>query len=126
MANRTLNFDNFMVEKKQDPILVTVFGKEYPVKPEIPAIVMVTLARSNDTAISEFDATQMMIRAGDALFGKETVNEFCKNGMQASQLIELIKMVFETINGKDVDGEDVDDISDEDGMVSATGNKAKK
>lgn len=126
MSNRTLNFDNFMVEKKQDPIMVTVFGKEYPVKPEIPAIVMVTLARTNDTAISEFEATQMMIRAGDALFGKEIVDEFCSKGMQASQLIELIKMVFETINGKDVDGEDVEDISDEDGLVSANGNKAKK
>lgn len=126
MSSRTLNFDNFMVEKKQDPIIVTVFGKEYPVKPEIPAVVMVTLARTNDTNISDFEATQMMIRAGDALFGKSVVDEFCRNGMQASQLIELIKMVFETINGKDVDGEDVEDISDEDGMVSANGNKAKK
>ena len=125
MAKRTLNFDNFMTEKKQEPIMVTVFGKEYPVKPEIPAIVMVTLARTNDTAISEFEATQMMIRAGDALFGKEIVDEFCSKGMQASQLIELIKMVFETINGKDVDGDDVEELSDEDGMVS-TNSRAKK
>lgn len=125
MASRTLNFDNFMTEKKQEPIMVTVFGKEYPVKPEIPAIVMVTLARTNDTAISEFEATQMMIRAGDALFGKEIVDEFCSKGMQASQLIELIKMVFETINGKDVDGDDVEELSDEDGMVS-TNSRAKK
>lgn len=125
MANRTLNFDNFMTEKKQEPILVTVFGKEYPVKPEIPAIVMVTLARSNDKNISEFEATQMMIRAGDTLFGKSVMNEFCNKGMQASQLIELIKMVFEVINGKDVDGDDVEEISDEDGMV-ATKSEAKK
>lgn len=125
MANRTLNFDNFMVEKKQEPIMVTVFGKEYPVKPEIPAVVMVTLARTNDTNISEFEATQMMIRAGDAMFGKTVVDEFCRNGMQASQLIELIKMVFETINGKDVDGDDVEELSDEDGMI-ATSSKGKK
>lgn len=125
MAKRTLNFDNFMTEKKQEPILVTVFGKEYPVKPEIPAIVMVTLARSNDKNISEFEATQMMIRAGDALFGKSVMNEFCDKDMQASQLIELIKMVFEVINGKDVDGDDVEEISDEDGMV-ATKSEAKK
>lgn len=125
MAKRTLNFDNFMTEKKQEPIMVTVFGKEYPVKPEIPAIVMVTLARSNDSSISEFEATQMMIRAGDALFGKSVMDEFCRNGMQASQLIELIKMVFEVINGKDIDGDDVEEISDEDGMV-ATKSQAKK
>lgn len=125
MGNRTLNFDNFMVEKKQEPIIVTVLGKEYSVKPEIPAIVMVTLARTNDTSMSEFDATRMMLNAGDVLFGKEAVNEMCANGLQADQLITLIKMVFETINGKDVDGEDAEDISDEDGMV-ATSNKAKK
>ena len=125
MANRTLNFDNFMVEKKQEPIMVTVLGKEYAVKPEIPAIVMVTLARTNDTSISEFEATKMMLNAGDVLFGKDAVNEMCANGLQADQLITLIKMVFETINGKDVDGDDAEDISDEDGMVS-TSNKAKK
>ena len=126
MAKRTLNFDNFMEEKNQEPIMVTVFGKEYPVKPQIPAIVMVTLARTNDSSISEFEATRMLLSAGDQLFGKEAINEFCEKGMQSDQLINLIKMVFETINGKDVDGDDVDELSDEDGMVSASGLKAKK
>lgn len=125
MANRTLNFDNFMTEKKQEPIMVTVFGKEYPVKPEIPAIVMVTLARTNDTNISEFEATKMLLNAGDVLFGKEAISEFCAKGMQSDQLINLIKMVFETINGKDVDGDDVEELSDEDSMVS-TNSRAKK
>ena len=125
MANRTLNFDNFMTEKKQEPIMVTVFGKEYPVKPEIPAIVMVTLARTNDANISEFEATKMLLNDGDVLFGKEAISEFCAKGMQSDQLINLIKMVFETINGKDVDGDDVEELSDEDGMVS-TSSKAKK
>ena len=125
MANRTLNFDNFMTEKKQEPIMVTVFGKEYPVKPEIPAIVMVTLARTNDTNISEFEATKMLLNAGDVLFGKEAISEFCAKGMQSDQLITLIKMVVETINGKDVDGDDVEELSDEDGMVS-TNSRAKK
>lgn len=124
--SRTLNFDNFMNEKKQDPIVVTVFGKEYPVKPEIPAIVMVTLARTNDSSVSESDAAMMIIRAGDVLFGKAAINEFCEKGMRAEQLIDLIKKCFDLISGKDVDGDDVEDISDEDGMTAASGNKAKK
>ena len=126
MNNRTLNFDNFMTEKKQEPIMVTVFGKEYPVQPEIPAIVMVTLARTNDTSMTDSDAAMMIINAGDILFGKETINDFCAKGMRADQLVQLIKMVFELINGKDVDGDDVEDIGDEDGMVSSSGNRAKK
>lgn len=125
MAGRTLNFDNFMVEKNQEPIMVTVFGKEYPVKPQIPAVVMVTLARTNDTSISEFEATKMLLNAGDILFGRDAISEFCAKGMQSEQLIQLIKMVFETISGKDVDGDDVEEMSDEDSMVS-TPSKAKK
>ncbi len=125
MAGRTLNFDNFMVEKNQEPIMVTVFGKEYPVKPQIPAVVMVTLARTNDTNISEFEATKMLLNAGDILFGRDAISEFCAKGMQSEQLIQLIKMVFETISGKDVDGDDVEEMSDEDSMVS-TPSKAKK
>ena len=120
MANRTLNFDNFMTEKKQEPILVTVFGKEYPVKPEIPAIVMVTLARSNDTSLSEYDAAKMMFRAGDVIFGKSAITEMCEKGLTSEQMVSLIKMVFEVINGKDVDGDDVEELTDEDGMVTTS------
>lgn len=119
-AKRTLNFDNFMTEKQREPIMVTVYGKEYPVKPEIPAIVMVTLARTNDTSISEFDAAKMMFTAGDVLFGRKAIDEMCQNGMRSDQLISLIKMVFELINGKNVDGDDVEEISDEDGMVTTS------
>lgn len=125
MKNRTLNFDNFMIEKKQEPILVTVYGKEYEVKPEIPAIVMVTLARTNETSISETDATMMVLNAGDVLFGKEAINEFCSKGMRADQLVNLIKMIFEMIKGKDVDGDTVEEVDDEAGMVAA-GGKGKK
>lgn len=126
MERRTLNFDNFMSEKSQEPIMVTVFGKEYPVKPEIPAVVMVTLARTNDTSISEFDATKMMLSAGDVMFGKEAIDEMCRNGLRSDQLIDLIKMVFETINGKDVDGDDVEELTDEDGTAPTTTSKTKK
>ena len=125
MAKRTLNFDNFMAEKKQEPIGVTVFGKEYEIKPEIPAIVMVTLARTNETSLSESEAAMMILNAGDVMFGKEAINEFCSKGMRSDQLVNLIKMVFEMINGKDVDGDDVEDLSDEDGMEAA-GKRAKK
>ena len=125
MAGRTLNFDNVMTEKKQEPIMVTVYGKEYPVAPEIPAVVMVTLARTNESTMSESDAAMMILNAGDVLFGREAINEFCAKGMRSEQLVTLIKMIFEMINGKDVDGDDTDEISDEDGMVAA-GSKAKK
>ena len=125
MSRKTLNFDSFMVEKKQDPIIVTVFGKDYMVKPRIPAIVMVTLARASESHVSEMDAAKMLLQAGDILFGKDAINEFCRSGITNDQLVELIRKVFEMINGKDVDGEDGDEMSDEDGMVSAGGHSKK-
>lgn len=123
--SRMLNFDNFMEEKKQDPIIVTVFGEQYAVKPEIPATVMVTLARAQDGKVASADAAIMIFRAGDVLFGKETIDHFCEKGITSEQLLLLIRSVFDTINGKDVDGDDVEEISDEDGMQTV-GGKAKK
>lgn len=126
MARRTLNFDTFMTEKKREPIMVTVFGKEYPVEPRIPAIVMVTLARASDTRVSEMDAAKMLLQAGDILFGKAAIDDFCRQGITNDQLVDLIKKVFEMINGnRDLDDDDVDEISDEDGMVATT-NRSKK
>lgn len=123
MSKRILNFDNFMAEKDEEPIIVRVYGEEYKVKPEIPAIVPVMMARSNEE-MSEGDASRMVLRAGDILFGEENINKFCKNGMSIENLGSLIRQVFDMINGKSVDDDDAETLSDEDGMVSQ--NQAKK
>ncbi len=123
MSKRILNFDNFMAEKDEEPIIVRVYGEEYKVKPEIPAIVPVMMARSNEE-MSEGDASRMVLRAGDILFGEENINKFCKNGMSIENLGSLIRQVFDMINGKSVDDDDAETLSDEDGMVAQ--NQAKK
>lgn len=123
MSSRVLNFDNFITEKNEEPILVTVFGKEYKVKPQIPAIVPVMMARSNEN-MSEGDASRMVLRAADIMFGKEAIEELCEKGISVADLGSLIKHVFDMINGTGVDDDDAETLSDEDGMV--TTNKAKK
>lgn len=124
MKNRVLDFDNFMAEKNEEPIVVRVYGEEYKVKPEIPAIVPVMMARSNEE-MSETDASRMVLRAGDILFGKKAIDHFCEMGMSVENLGSLVRTVFDRINGKGIDDDDSETISDEDGMVAA-GNKAKK
>ena len=123
MSKRILNFDNFMAEKNEEPIIVQVYGEEYKVKPEIPAIVPVMMARSNEE-MNEGDASRMVLRAGDILFGEENINKFCKKGMSIENLGILIRQVFDMINGKSVDDDDAETLSDEDGMVAQ--NQAKK
>ena len=124
MSKRTLNFDNFMMEKKEDPIEVTVFGEVYKVKPEVPAIVPVMMARSNEE-MSEADASMMVLRAGDIMFGKNNIEKFCEKGMSVNDLGLLIRKVFDMINGTGLDDDDTETLSDEAGMVTVD-KKAKK
>ena len=125
VKKRTLNFDNFMAEQKKEPIYVTVYGKEYEAKAEIPAIVMVNLARSNESGVSESEAAIMILRAGDVIFGRKAVNQMCEDGISTSDLVLLIRQVFDLANGESLDGDDSEDISDEAGMV-APESRAKK
>lgn len=124
MNKRVLDFDNFMAEKKQEPIIVRVFGKEYKVKPEIPAIVPVMMARANEE-MNENDASRMVLRAGDIMFGKGAIEELCDKGISVGNLGALIKQVFDMINGQGLDDDEEETLSDDDGMVSPT-KKAKK
>lgn len=124
MASRTLNFDNFMTEKKAEPVIVTVFGKEYKVKPEIPAIVPVMMARANES-MTDAEASKIVLKAADAMFGANAIDEICAKGMTTEQIGELVKKTFAVISGQDVDGEDAETLSDEDGMVQTEGRSKK-
>ena len=83
--SKVLNFDKFMSEKKKETITVTVFGKDYKVPGEIPAIVPVMMARSEE-AMNDDASVQLVMKAADILFGKEAVNEICAKGMSAADL----------------------------------------
>ena len=73
-----------------------------------------------------WDGAAVLLPCGAILFGKAAIDEFCRKGITNDQLVDLIKKVFEMINGnRDLDDDDVDEISDEDGMVATT-NRSKK
>lgn len=121
MARKTMNFDAFMQEKKQEPIYVTVYGKEYPVKPEIPAIVPIMMARS-EQEISNEESVKLMFTAADALFGQAAVNEMCGKGMSSEQMALLIQKTFAAINGETPEDELMEEYTDDAGKTA----KAKK
>lgn len=127
MANRTLNFDNFMAEKKAEYIEVIVYGKKYKVKREIPAIVPIMMARANEDTQRE-EVMLTILRAGDIMFGKDNITAFCENGMSTDQLSELIQQTFNKISNEDVDGDEIDEATydDESGKVAVKGKKTKK
>lgn len=123
--SKVLDFDQFMSERAKETIDVKVYGKTYKIAKEIPALVPIMMARSEE----DEDATlsgQMILRAADGWFGKEVVDEFCKNGMTTNELSNLVTQLFRAINGDSEDDDDAEEYSDEDSRVQVKNEKAKK
>lgn len=123
--SKVLNFDKFMSEKNRETINVTVHGKEYIVPYEVPAIVPVMMARAETSKDPQL-ATKMVMRAADAMFGPEAVNEMCSNGLSANDLAELVQKLFQLINGGDDDEDDSEELTDEDSRKAAGASKRAK
>lgn len=124
--SKVLNFDKFIQEKNRETIDVTVLGKTYKVAAEIPAIVPVMMARSEATDDKQL-ATRMVMRAADAMFGKDAVNEMCDNGLSAANLADLVQRLFEQINTANTDDDDEsEELSDDDNYKAARGGKNSK
>lgn len=122
---KTLDFDKFMQEKNHETITVTVFGKNYLVPAKIPAIVPVMMARSEASDDKQL-ATKMVMRAADAMFGANAVDEMCANGMSAEGLAELIQRLFAKINGDNDENESEEYTDEESRKTASNGGNAKK
>lgn len=90
-----LDFDRFLQEKEEERIPVLVMGTVYEVKPEIPALVPILMARSEEG--QEGDAARLILRAADALFGREAMDEMAGKGLSVDELAELVRQVFARI-----------------------------
>ena len=123
--SKVLNFDQFMSEKKQETIKVTVLGKEYEVPAQVPAIVPVMMARAERTK-NPVDNTRMIMYAADALLGNDVVDELCANGFGSANLIDLVSMLFQKINGPDDEEDEAEELSDEDSRTPLSGGKSEK
>lgn len=107
MGGDMLDFDRFLAEKREAFLTVKVYGEEYRVKKEIPALVPVLLARCGEAGDAR-ERGQVMLRAGDLIFGPEAIDGFCRRGMTAEELGQLIERVFEMILGED-GAQEIDD-----------------
>ncbi len=103
-----LDFDRFLAEKEKEMLPVRVMGKVYEVRPEIPAMVPILMARSEE--MGEGDATRLVLRAADALFGKEAMDEMAEKGLSVDELAELVRQVFARIQREGEAQEVPDDV----------------
>lgn len=126
MDKRLLNFDLFMQEKKHETMTVTIFGKDYTVPLECPAIVPVMMARA-EVENDPKESTRMTMLAADALMGKENIDELCAKGMTASDLADLLQRIFAEIGkASNTNNDDEQELSDEDSRVVVSGKREKK
>lgn len=125
--SKVLNFDLFMQEKNRETIKVTVLGKDYEIKAEVPAIVPVMMARAENAKDNAL-ATRMIMKAADIMFGVDAVDEMCGNGMAASELAMLVQKIFQIAqNGGSEEDDDAQELSDEDSRkTTSSGKQAKK
>ena len=122
---KVLIVDQFMQEKNNDVIEVTVLGHTYEVPAEIPAIVPVMMARAENSTDQQH-ATKMVMRAADAMFGTKAVDEMCANGISASSLVTLMEQLFQKINSPvDDENDDSEEYTDEDSRKPVNANRGK-
>ena len=115
-----LDFDAFLLENEQEPILVKIYGTTYPVRPEIPAIVPILMARAEDEE-DESAGTRLVLRAADALLGRQAMDEIAGRGMSVEELAELIRRLFALIQGEDAEA--AEEIADDAGRHRRAGKK---
>lgn len=93
--DKMLDFDRFLAEKRQETLTVRVYGQDYRIKKEIPALVPVLLARQAEENAEE--KGKVLLQAGDLIFGQDVIDGFCRKGMSAEKLAELVEQVFARI-----------------------------
>lgn len=99
MERDTLDFDRFLSEKRGEYVTVSVFGKPYRVKREIPALLPILLARA-EAGGQPAEMGKALLRTGDMLFGAESVDGFCRQGMTAEELTALVEQTLALICGQ--------------------------
>ena len=114
-----LDFDCFLREAREEMLEVRVYGETCLVRPSIPALVPVMMARAE--RMDDAEAAMLMLRAADALFGKAQVDRMCEHGMSTEELAELVQRTFRLIQGEEP--EEAEEAMDDDKRRRRSGKK---
>lgn len=110
MANKFKDFDAMFSEMKAETLAFRAYGKMYQIRKEIPAAIVLEMARMEST---DNIPTQMIFRAAAAIFGDKTLRELCaKPDFSANRLAKMVEWAFKTINGKPDD--DMQEMTEDD------------
>ena len=95
--NRFKSFDDMLAETTNETITIRVYGKDYTIPAQMPAIIPVMMARFEDDPEAMQRLTYL---AGDHLFGHEAVTEWASHdGFTKEKLETIVSEVFKMIYG---------------------------
>ena len=114
MANKFKDFDAMFSEMKAETIAFRAYGKIYQIRKEIPAVIVLEMARmENNVNITP----QLIFRSAAAIFGEETLRELCSQpNFSAKKLEKMVEWAFNVINGKPDD--DMQEMTEDDAGAS--------
>lgn len=114
MANKFKDFDAMFSEMTAETIPFRAYGKIYHIRKEIPAVIVLEMARMEDGAAI---SPKMIFKAAAGIFGEEVLSELCKKpGFSAKKLEKMVEWAFAAINGKADD--DMQEMTEDDSGAS--------
>lgn len=96
--SRFIDFDAFMEESKEEPVIIRIFGKDEELPASLPADIILNIVRKNQggqQAMSDAETFEMAER----IFGGKLA-EWCDKGLTVDQLEVLIVKVMAIYTSK--------------------------
>lgn len=87
---RYFDFDNFMQEQEEQPIIIKIFGQEEELPASLPASMVLSIMRMQKAKNGNIPESEVLSMA-EAMFGKDRLKKWCDNGLTMAGLEVLIK-----------------------------------
>lgn len=93
MSNKFFDFDAFMSEVKEEPVVIRIFGKDEELPASMPADVVLQIVRRNSDPNATMSDAETFAMA-ERIFGGK-LQEWCDKGLTVNQLEVLITRVMQ-------------------------------
>lgn len=96
--SKFIDFDAFMQETKQEPIIIRIFGEDEELPASLPADIILEIIRKNKNGQSTMTDAETFGLA-ERIFG-DKLTKWCEKGLTVEQLEALIVKVMGIYTGK--------------------------
>lgn len=109
MSEKTFNFDDFWREKngKNEKKTITIEGKEWELKPELPAEASLMALKMMDEKGAEGEVTiDEIVEVYNSIMGKKQVEKLIETGIGTQKLFGLMQYIMQEVYDLNPETED--------------------